>query len=89
MNYPTAIVIAAAMIAGSVLLSTGSQSQSQQGPKPGYTISVGNSIGSELPQAWEVRESDGAVRACVALGEDTARGLGPNAMCGQWIGGRR
>ena len=88
MNYPTAIVVAAAMIAGSVLLSTGSQSQSQ-GPKPGYSIAIGNSIGSELPQAWEVRESDGAVRACVALGEDTARGLGPNAMCGQWIGGRR
>ncbi len=88
MNYPTAIVIAAALISGSVLASTSSQSQSQ-GPKPGSSIAIGNSIGSELPQAWEVRESDGAVRACVALGEDTARGLGPNAMCGQWIGGRR
>lgn len=87
MNYPTAIVIAAALISGSVLASASSQSQSQAGPKPSYTIAAAGGPG--LLQAWEVRESDGAVRACIALGEDTARNLGPNAICGQWAGGRR
>ena len=59
MNYPTAIVIAAGLIAGAVVLSSRAESQS---PFTGKYIGVGVSENGAM--AWRIDSSTGEMSQC-------------------------
>ena len=64
MTYPTAIVIAAGLLAGAVVLSSRAESQS---PFIGKYIGVGVSENGSL--AWRIDSSTGEMSQCSASGQ--------------------
>ena len=70
MTYPQAIVIAAALVAGALLLSDRTDAAS----------SSGATVSSGPPHAWVVRP-DGAVRYCRGDGPIAVLG----AACSHWV----
>jgi len=64
MNYSTAIVIGAGLIAGSVMLSSRADSQS---PAAGKCVGVGVSDNDTV--AWRIDSSTGEMSQCNASGQ--------------------
>jgi hypothetical protein len=67
MNYPTAIVIAAGLLAGAVVLSSRADSQS---PSLGKYLGVGVSENGNF--AWRIDSTTGEMSQCTASGQRIA-----------------